>query len=66
MTIPMACVFMSDTWGICMRTPIPHSHQNLSCLRNGVDYSRFIGNDTSEELLTPLLRQLNFWRESGI
>ena len=46
---------------------IPHSHQNLSCLRSGVDYSQFIGNDTAEELLTPLLRQLlNFWRESGI
>ena len=39
---------------------MPHSHQNLSCLRNGVDYSRFIGNDTAEELLTPLLRQFNF------
>ena len=28
---------------------IPHSHQNLSCLTSGVDYSRFIGNDTAEE-----------------
>ena len=25
--------------------------KNLSCLRSGVDYSRFIGNDTDEELL---------------
>ena len=25
-----------------------------------------MGNDTAEELLTPLLRQLNFWCESGI
>ena len=38
----------------------------LSCLRSGVDHSRFIGNDSAEELLTPLLRQLNFWCESGI
>ena len=47
-------------------TLIPHSHLNLSCLRSGVDCSRFIGNDTGEELLTPLLRQPNFWCESGI
>ena len=42
--------------------PIPHSHQNLSCLRNGEDYSRFIGNDTAEEQLTVLLRRYD--RES--
>ena len=29
-------------------------------LGSGVDYSRFIGNDTAEELLAPLLRQLKF------
>ena len=45
---------------------MPHSHQSLNCLRSSVDYSRFIGNDTAEELLTPLLRQPNFWCESGI
>ena len=47
-------------------TIIPHSHQNLSCLRSGADCSRFMGNDTAKKLLTPLLRQLNFWCESGI
>ena len=46
--------------------PIPHSHQNLACPTNGVDYSRFIDNETAEELLTLLLRQLNFWCEYGI
>ena len=45
---------------------ISHSHQNLSSHRSGVDYSRFICNDTAEELLTPLLRQYNFWCESSI
>ena len=45
---------------------IPHSHQNLSCTGSGVDYSRFIGNNTDEELFTSLLRQLNFWYESDI
>ena len=44
-------------WGFV--TFIPHSHQNLSCLKCGVDYSRFIGIYTAEELLTPLSRQLN-------
>ena len=39
---------------------------SLSCLKSGVDYSRFIGNDTGEELLTPLFGQLKFWCESGI
>ena len=34
---------------------IPHSHQSLTCLKSGVDYSRFIGNDTAEELITPPL-----------
>ena len=34
-----------------------YSHQNLSCLKSGVDISGFIGNDTVEEQLTPLLRQ---------
>ena len=47
-------------------TFIPHSHQNLSCVKTGVDYSRFTVNDTAEELLTPLLRQLYFWCEIGI
>ena len=42
---------------------IPQSYQNLSYLRSGVDYSRFIGSDTAEELLALLLRHLNFWRE---
>ena len=28
---------------------IPHSHQNLNCLKSGVDYSWFMGNDTGEE-----------------
>ena len=45
---------------------IPHSYQNLSCIESGVGYPRFIENDTAEELLTPLLRQLNFWCECGI
>ena len=36
---------------------IPHSRQKLSCIGN---------NDTAQELLTPLLRQLNFWCKSGI
>ena len=39
-----------------IRLLIPHSHPNLSCLRCGVDYPRFIDDDTAEELLTPLLR----------
>ena len=43
-----------------------HSHQNLSYLRSGVDYPRFLDDDTAEELLTPLLRQLNFWCECGV
>ena len=33
---------------------IPSSHQNLGCLTSGVDYLRFIDDDTAEELLTPL------------
>ena len=45
---------------------ISFAQQNLSCFRGGVGYSRFIGNNTAEELLTPLLRQFNFWCESGI
>ena len=45
---------------------IPHLHQNLSCLKSGVDCSGFIGSDTAEELLTQLSRQLNVWCESGI
>ena len=45
---------------------MPDSHQNLSCLRSGVEYPRFTNDDTTEELLTPLLRQLNFWCECGI
>ena len=28
---------------------IPHSQQNLSCLRSGVDYSQIIGSGTAEE-----------------
>ena len=42
------------------------SSQNLSCLRSGVDYFRFTGNNNAEELLTTLLRQLNVWCESGV
>ena len=38
----------------------------LSCLRTGVDYHRLIDDDTTEELLTPLLRQLSVWCECGI
>ena len=30
-------------------TFIAHSHQNVSCFRSGVDYSRFVGNGTAEE-----------------
>ena len=45
---------------------LPNSHQKLSCLRSGVDYPRFIDDDTAEELLRPLLRQLDFWCECGI
>ena len=45
---------------------IPHSHQNLSCLRSSVHYPRFIEDDSAEELLTPLLRQLNVWCECSI
>ena len=43
---------------------IPHSHQNLSCLKSGVGL--FIDNDTAEEFLTPLLRQLKFQCECSI
>ena len=42
------------------------THQNLSCLRSGADYSRFTGSNTAEELLTTLLRQLNVWCESDV
>ena len=40
-----------------MGTPciIPHSYQNLICLRSGADYSQFIDNDAAEELLTSLI-----------
>ena len=40
----------------------PHSHQNVICLRSGEGYCRFyfIEFDTANELLTPLLTQLNF------
>ena len=38
----------------------------LKLPQGGADYSRFIGSDTAKKLLTPLLRQLNFWCESGI
>ena len=38
---------------------IPHSHQNLGGLRSGADYSRFINNDTVDELITSFLRQLD-------
>ena len=31
------------------RRLILYSHQNLSCLKSGVDFSGFIGNDTVEE-----------------
>ena len=45
---------------------IPHSDQNLSCLRSGLEYPRFIDDDTGEELFTPFLRQLNFWCECSV
>ena len=28
---------------------IPHSHENLNCLKSGIDYYLFIGNDTVQE-----------------
>ena len=43
-----------------------HPRQNLSCPRSGVDYSRFTGSNTAEELLTTLLRQPSVWCESGV
>ena len=42
---------------------LPHSRQNISCLRSGIGYLRVIDNDSAEELFTSLLRQLNFWCE---
>ena len=42
------------------------STPKLKLSRSGVDYSRFTGNDTAEELITTLLRQLNVWCESGV
>ena len=53
-----------DLWKLIQL--MPHSHKNLSCLRSGIGYPRFIDNDTAEGLLTPLLIQLNFWCECGI
>ena len=41
-----------------------HSHQD--CPKSSVGYLCFKDNDTTKELLTPLLRQLNFWRECSI
>ena len=63
MTIYKHC---PDTLAQTFSSRIPHLHQNFSCLGSGVDQCRFMGNDTAEELLTPLLRQLNFWCESGM
>ena len=37
--------------------PVP---SGLSYLKSGVDYAWFIYNDTAEEWLTPLLRQLHW------
>ena len=41
-------------------TPPPPVPSVLSYLKSGVDYSWFIYNDTAEEWLAPLLRQLNW------
>ena len=43
-----------------------HFYQGLNCLKNGGGYPRFIDNDTAQELITPILRQCNFWCEYGI
>ena len=45
---------------------IPHSHQNLSCLKTDAECPQFIDNDTAKELFIPLVRQLKFWCECGI
>ena len=54
--------------GLELYTPprMEHPRQNLSCLRSGVDYSRFTGSNTVEELLTTLLRQLNVCESGGV
>ena len=39
---------------VCLSSLLLHLHiKNFSCLRSGVDYSRFLGNYTAEELLKP-------------
>ena len=43
-----------------MQDLLPHSLENINCFKSGVGYSRFIEIDTANELLTQLLRQLNF------
>ena len=45
---------------------IPHSHQNLSCLKSGVNYSSTVSLPINQEQSTPLLRQIKFWCECGI
>ena len=57
---------MSHLSATLFYTAFTHSHQNVSCLRSGVGYPRFIDNDTADELLLPLLRQLNFCCKFGI
>ena len=37
-----------------------------SAFKSDADNFPLIGNATAEELLTPLLRQHNFWCESGV
>ena len=37
---------------------IPHSHQNLSCLKSGADYSKIIATRKEVNLYQPL--KLNF------
>ena len=45
---------------------LPEKSQKGWVLRSDAAYPPFIDNDTAEELLTPLLTQLNFQCECGI
>ena len=42
---------------------IPHSRQELSCLKSNVSYSSAVSLPIDQEESTPLLRQLKFWCE---
>ena len=49
-----------------VRGIIPHSHQNLSCLRSDVSNFLAVSLSVNRGQLAPLLRQLMFWCECGI